>query len=118
MNFDRRLRNVAEAEAALAVQERQLASDWQRFADTWRAGWTPPRIVIAGLVAGFLVGRAAPLRQIASGGTLQLIGALSQLFPSTLLRSTLSTSTLSTSTPTAEPSAATEPTAHQQPVDA
>src|SRR3546814_1997938 len=50
---------------------------------TWRESWTPARIIIAGLAAGFLAGRADParvLKQPGSGGRwIQLVGALSGL---------------------------------------
>ncbi len=82
MSFDRLLHNVARAEATLEAQERRVAADWRQLESSWRAGWTPARIVIAGLVAGFLAGRATPLRHVASGDTLQLISALSGLFAS------------------------------------
>ena len=48
----------------------------------WRDAWTPGRIVIAGLAAGFLVGRARPLRIASGGGVLQLLTALSGLLAS------------------------------------
>jgi hypothetical protein len=65
MSFDALLQKVKQAETALEAQERQAAADWRQFKASWRAAWTPGRIVVAGLVAGFLTGRVQPtmLRQ-------------------------------------------------------
>lgn len=80
MGFDALIEKVRQAELALEAKERQTAADWRQLRASWRAMWTPGRIVLAGLVGGFLVGRAEPFKKAAGGGTLQLIGALSGLF--------------------------------------
>jgi len=59
------------------------SANWHQLVATWRAAWTPGRIVIAGLASGFLVGRAEPLRRVArGGGVLQMLSALSGLMAS------------------------------------
>jgi hypothetical protein len=73
---------VQQAEAALESRERRTGQQWRQIKATWRDAWTPGRIVIAGLAAGFLVGRARPLRLTGSGGVLNLVGALSGLLAS------------------------------------
>lgn len=80
MGFDALIQKVKQAEDALEAQERQVAADWRQLQGSWRGLWTPGRIVLAGLVSGFLVGRAEPLKRAAGGGALQLISALSGLF--------------------------------------
>lgn len=80
MSFDALVQKVKQAEAALEAQERQAAADWRQLKSSWRALWTPGRIVLGGLVSGFMVGRAEPFKRAAGGGTLQLISALSGLF--------------------------------------
>lgn len=81
MSFDALIEKVRQAESALEAQERQTGADWRQFKASWRAGWTPARIVIGGLVSGYLVGKAEPLRRAArGGGALQMISALSGLF--------------------------------------
>lgn len=81
MGFDALIDKVKQAECALEAQERQAAADWRQFKASWRAGWTPARIVIAGLLSGFVVGKAEPLQRAArGGGALQLISTLSGLF--------------------------------------
>lgn len=71
---------VRQAEQALESREQRTQAQWRQLKATWRAGWTPTRIVIAGLAAGFAIGRARPLRLAGSGGVLNLVSALSGLF--------------------------------------
>lgn len=81
MGFKQLLTKVQQAEAALEARERRVVDDWQRLKFTWKEAWTPGRVIIAGLVAGFLVGRAQPLRAVArSGQWMQLVTMLSGLF--------------------------------------
>jgi hypothetical protein len=80
MSFDALIQKVKQAEAALEAKERQTAADWRQLKSSWRSLWTPGRIVLGGLVAGFMVGRAEPFKRAAGGGALQLLSALSGLF--------------------------------------
>ncbi|MFC5579192.1 hypothetical protein ACFPOA_14355 [Lysobacter niabensis] len=81
MGFKQLLTKVQQAEATLEVRERRVAAEWRQLKTTWKAAWTPGRVVIAGLVGGFLVGRAQPLRAAAgSSQFMQLVTTLSGLF--------------------------------------
>lgn len=80
MSFDALIQKVRQAETALEAQERRAGADWRQLRATWQALWTPGRIVVAGVVAGFIVGRAEPFKRAAGGGVLQLVTALSGLF--------------------------------------
>lgn len=80
MGFDALIEKVRQAEVTLEAKERQTGADWRRVKSSWRAMWTPGRIVLAGLVSGFAVGRAEPFKKAAGSGTLQLISALGSLF--------------------------------------
>ena len=80
MGFDALIAKVQQAEQALETRERRGMAQWRQLQATWRAGWTPARIMVAGLATGFLVGRSRPLRLAGSGGLLNLVGALSGLF--------------------------------------
>jgi hypothetical protein len=80
MSFDRLIAKVEQAERALEAQERRVAADVRQLKSSWREAWTPGRIILAGAVAGFLVGRARPLRMVDGGNALQMIGALAGLF--------------------------------------
>lgn len=86
MTFEQLIIKVKQAEDALEASERSAAADFRQLKASWKLAWTPPRIVIAGLATGFLVGKAEPLRRTASkaggGGVLHLISALSGLFAS------------------------------------
>lgn len=81
MSFDRLIQKVTQAEDALEAHERRVAADLRQLKASWLAGWTPGRIVIAGLVSGFFIGRAEPLQAVVKGsGAMQVITMLSGLF--------------------------------------
>jgi hypothetical protein len=80
VSFDALIQKVRQAEAALEAQERRAGADWRQLRATWHSLWTPGRLVLAGLAAGFVVGRAEPFKRAAGGGVLQLVTALSGLF--------------------------------------
>ena len=80
MRFEALITKVEQAEQALEASERQTAMQWRQLKQQWMSSWTPSRIVVAGLVSGFMVGRARPLRVASGGGVLQMITALSGLF--------------------------------------
>jgi len=80
MRFEALITKVQQAEQALEESERQTATQWRQLKQQWTSSWTPARIVVAGLVSGFMVGRAKPLRVASGGGVLQMITALSGLF--------------------------------------
>ncbi|GAA5069659.1 hypothetical protein [Lysobacter panacisoli] len=80
LSFQQRIAKVQQTEDALEAKERAAATDLGRLRDSWRAAWTPWRIVIAGVAAGFVVGRSEPLRAIGkSGGLMQLVSMVSSL---------------------------------------
>ena len=79
MSFDALIRKVRQAEAALEAQERRAGADWRQFRASWQALWTPGRLLVAGIAAGFVVGRAEPFKRAAGGGVLQLLTARSGL---------------------------------------
>jgi hypothetical protein len=77
MSFESLITKVRQAESALEAKERQAAADFRQLKSSWRDAWTPGRIVIAGLVTGFLVGKLEPEKKVAKGGSvLQLLTAL------------------------------------------
>ncbi len=82
MGFEKLIDKVSQAEQALEARERSVGADWRQLKASWRAAWTPGRIVVAGLASGFLVGRARPLARTSGGGVLQLMTALSGLVAS------------------------------------
>ena len=64
MRFEKLLQHVQRAEQRVELRATHAQLQWATLKQTWREGWTPGRIVIAGLVSGFLAGRAEPLRAI------------------------------------------------------
>lgn len=81
MSFEQLIEKVTQAEDALEAHERRVAADLRQLKASWREGWTPARIVIAGVVSGFFFGRAEPLKTVAKGsGAMQMITMLSGLF--------------------------------------
>ncbi len=90
MNFEALKRRVAKHERLVEGRMQQTQEHWGDFKTTWRESWTPLRIVVAGLISGFVVGRSDPMRAIgklgAFGGggakVLQMVTALSGLFAS------------------------------------
>ena len=79
MSFGALIEKVSEAEVMLEAQERRMAADWRQFKHSWRMGWTPARILIAGVSSGYLMGKAGVAGKTGTG-TLQLLTALSGLF--------------------------------------
>lgn len=79
-SFQQLIEKVHQAEAALEAQERRVAADWRQLRASWATGWTPGRIVLAGLVSGFVIGRIEPLKAGAKGSSImQMITAISGL---------------------------------------
>ena len=82
-SFRQLIEKVDQAEAALEARERLLAADWRQLKASWKAGWTPGRILIAGLVGGFVIGRVEPAKSVAKGSTImQMITSISGLVAS------------------------------------
>lgn len=90
MNFDALKRRVERSERVVEGRALQTQTHWQSLTTTWRDSWTPARIVIAGLISGFVIGRSDPMLALGKLGALsssgprwlQLIGTLSGLFAS------------------------------------
>ena len=82
MSFEALQAKVARAEDALEARERQVAADFRVFGGCWHAIWSPPRVIGAGLAAGFLAGFAQPGRAVAGmepARWLQLAGSVAGL---------------------------------------
>ena len=88
MNFEALKRRVERSEQVVDGRIVQTDAAWRSLRARWREAWTPPRIVLAGLLAGFFSGKANPqvaLRRVgklASPRTMQLITSLSGLLAS------------------------------------
>lgn len=82
MSFEKLISKVHQAEDALEARERQVSADVRQFKRSWRAAWTPGRIVLAGLAAGFTVGRSGP-RAPKAASVMQMLSMLSSFLAST-----------------------------------
>jgi len=86
VNFESIRRRVERSEQLVEGRALQTGEHARALKATWRESWTPTRIILAGLAAGFLAGRTNPgraLKQIGAGGRwIQLVGALSGLLAS------------------------------------
>ena len=82
VTFEQLIAKVKQAEDVLEARERGVVNRYQHLKQAWREGWTPLRIVSAGLVMGFVSGRAEPLRALGGARMLQMISAVSGLFAS------------------------------------
>lgn len=82
MNYKQLQRRVERMERLVEGRGLQTRDHWAELKRNWREGWTPARIIAAGLVSGFVSGRAEPLRALSGPRLLQMIGAVSGLFAS------------------------------------
>ncbi|MCG2605310.1 MAG: hypothetical protein KBO60_19830 [Achromobacter sp.] len=82
MNFDALQRRVERAERLVEGRSEEARGQWHILKDAWRQGWTPLRIVVAGGVTGFLVGRSEPLRALTGARWLQMVGSISGMIAS------------------------------------
>ena len=87
MSFDKLIAKVTQAENAMEANERRVCADVRQLRDSWKAMWTPGRIVLAGLVSGYLAGRAEPIRSAArSGSVVRIVSMLGTVFAGTSAR--------------------------------
>lgn len=79
MSFEDLQNKVEQAEQALEARERNAAADWRQFIASWRAAWTPGRIVLVGLGSGFVVGKSRSLQASAGTSGMKLLLGISSL---------------------------------------
>lgn len=82
MKFKALQQRVQRRERLVEGRAQLMRERWGALKDGWHEGWTPWRIVAAGLAAGFLTGRAEPLRALTGPRLMQMIGTVSSLFAS------------------------------------
>jgi hypothetical protein len=82
MRFELLRQRVERAERRVSTCSDHAGAHRREFGEAWRRGWTPGRIVIAGFLSGFLVGRAEPLSRVGGARWLQMLGTLSTMFAS------------------------------------
>lgn len=88
MKFEVLRRRVERAERLAVARLDLVAGQRARLRETWKSAWTPGRIVLLGLAAGFLIARARPWRVLGALGAvsatrwIELATSLSGLFAS------------------------------------
>lgn len=82
MRFELLRQRVERAERRVESCMDRAQVHRQEFGQAWRRGWSPGRIVIAGLVSGFLVGRSEPLSRVGGTRWLQMLGTVSTMLAS------------------------------------
>ena len=82
MRFELLRQRVERAERRVESSMDRAQVHRQEFGQAWRRGWSPGRIVIAGLVSGFLVGRSEPLSRVGGARCLQMLGTVSTMLAS------------------------------------
>ena len=84
MNFKQLSHRVERAERLVQGRADDTLVHWQSLRRGWREGWTAPRIVVAGLITGFIAGKLEPAkgRVVASQATrwMQMFSTISGLF--------------------------------------
>ncbi len=80
MNFEALQRRVERAERVVDRRAERTRCQWDVLKLRWHAGWTPWRIVTAGLVSGFMAGRAQPLRAADGARLMQMLSTVSAMF--------------------------------------
>jgi len=84
MNFSQLRHRVDRAERLVQGRADDTQVHWASLRRAWREGWTAPRIVVAGLISGFIAGKLEPSkgRAVASQATrwVQMFSTISGLF--------------------------------------
>lgn len=111
MNFEALKGRVERAEALVEGRLEQTDSRFTALKTSWHQAWTPPRIVIAGVIAGLVVGSTQPQRALRKLGklggpkSLQMISAVSGLLTS--IQATVAAATAEKAANTADDAAET-----------
>jgi len=82
MRFSTLQRRVKRCEQVLAVRMADTQDNWGVLSQAWRSGWSPLRIVIAGLAGGFVVGKLEIPGKVNGVRWVQMIGSVSNLVAS------------------------------------
>lgn len=88
MNFDQLKHRVERTETLVDGRICQVTDAHSQLQRQWREAWTPLRIVVAGLVTGFIAGRTEPqaalqkIGKVSGSRWVQTIGSISGLLSS------------------------------------
>lgn len=82
MRFELLRQRVERAERRAEGCVDRAATERAALGEAWRRAWSPARIVVAGLLSGFLVGRSEPLSKVGGSRWLQMLGTVSSMLAS------------------------------------
>ncbi|MDX3931421.1 MAG: protein sip-5 [Stenotrophomonas sp.] len=82
MKFSVLRSRVKRCEQVVAVRLADTQDNWGVLSQVWRSGWSPLRIIIAGVASGFVVGKLEVPGKINGARWLQMIGSVSNLLAS------------------------------------
>lgn len=82
MKFSALRSRVKRCEQVVAVRLTDTQDNWGVLSQVWRSGWSPLRIVIAGVASGFVVGKLEIPGKVNGARWLQMIGSVSNLLAS------------------------------------
>lgn len=82
MKFAHLRHRVDRAEALVEHRRAQTLADAEALIGHWKRGWTPWRIVLAGLGLGFVIGQTRPIRAVGATKWLRSVSAISGMFTS------------------------------------
>jgi len=82
MRFSTLQRRVTRCEQVVAVRLADTQDNWTMLGDAWRKGWSPLRIIIAGLAGGFVAGKLEVPGKVNGVRWVQMIGSVSNLVAS------------------------------------
>lgn len=111
MKFETLKNRVERTESLVEGRLQQTSDRYRALRSSWREAWTPPRILIAGFIAGFATGHLEPRRAVARLGQLggpksiRLLSALSGLVTS--VQATVAAATAEKAAKTADDAAQT-----------
>ncbi|NIJ70533.1 protein sip-5 [Xanthomonas sp. 60] len=80
MRFSALQRRVKRAEQVVVVRMDDTQHNWSQLGQAWQTGWTPLRIVVAGLAGGFVAGKLELPGKLNGARWLQMITSVSNLF--------------------------------------
>lgn len=82
MKFSTLRNRVKRCEQVVAVRLVDTQDNWGVLSQVWRSGWSPLRIIVAGVASGFVVGKLEVPGKVNGARWLQMVGSVSNLFAS------------------------------------
>ncbi len=82
MKFSTLRSRVKRCEQVVAVRLVDTQDNWGVLSQVWRSGWSPLRIIVAGVASGFVAGKLEIPGKVSGARWLQMVGSVSNLVAS------------------------------------